>query len=183
MTLLREALATCPRASERLLGIGFTMPGVVDGDVLVRPKDGWRGVRMGRDLAEAFDVPVLVENDANACAIGESLVAGSSPHDVLYLLLLDVGVGAGMLTNGQIGRGFAGRAGEVGHIRLPTPPGTVPDGPVPRVEELLGLEGVMASMRARTGDAADWPDSSPRSTAESPMPSRSATSGSTCWAG
>ena len=157
-TLLRQALATVPRAAERLRGIGVTVPGVVFGDVLERPKHGWRGIRFGREVAAEFDVPVLVENDANACAISESLAAaGSSSRDVLYLLLEHRGVGAGMLANGQIGRGFAGRAGEVGHIRVPTSLATVPEGPAPSVEEILAVEGVVASMRARTGDTADWP--------------------------
>jgi predicted NBD/HSP70 family sugar kinase len=65
-----------------------------------------------------------VENDANAAALAEEQLRDASEGDNLLFVLLDSGVGAGLLVDRQLYRGGAGRVGESGHIRLPATDGS-----------------------------------------------------------
>jgi glucokinase len=69
-------------------------------------------------MSEHLGLPVAVDNDANLAALGElTWGAGQGCEDLVYLKLHS-GVGAGVVVNGQLARGAAGGAGEVGHIVL-----------------------------------------------------------------
>lgn len=77
---------------------------------------GWSNVPLESILAEKFNLPVLVENDANAAAIGEArLGAGANQQNVVFVTI-STGIGAGLVINGQLYRGHCGLAGEFGHI-------------------------------------------------------------------
>ena len=79
---------------------------------------GWAGVHVAEELAERLGVPVAVDNESNLEALAELIWgAGSGVTDLLYLKLHS-GVGAGVVVNGQLARGAAGGAGEVGHTIL-----------------------------------------------------------------
>lgn len=85
----------------------------------------WDGQQIGIPFQEAFDCPVLVENDANLRALGESRAL---PESDLPLLTLKVGtgIGAGMVSeNGALHRGSVGASGEVGHVALRSAPDTL----------------------------------------------------------
>jgi predicted NBD/HSP70 family sugar kinase len=144
IALLRGLVARHPGIPLR--GIGLTMPGLVDNDGVLEwaPLLRWRHARMGERVRAAFGVPVRVENDANAAAIGEAFFGHDSDgagarHDDLLYLVLDAGIGAGVLMGDTPYRGAAGHLGEVGHIRVRDRAGSWAS-----VEDVLGKHTVLA---------------------------------------
>jgi predicted NBD/HSP70 family sugar kinase len=103
-------------ASGRLLGLGVGSPGVVtpEGVVLEAPNLGWFDVDLAHRLADAIDVPTYVANDANAAALGE--LAAGEPDRSLILVKVGLGVGAGLVLDGQLVLGERFAAGEIGHV-------------------------------------------------------------------
>ena len=104
-----------------LIGVGVAIVGVVrrtDGFVSMAPNLGWRDVPLGERLAHALDLPVpmSVANDADLGALGElRRGAALGERDVLFIHG-EVGVGGGLIVDGQPLTGAAGYGGEVGHI-------------------------------------------------------------------
>jgi len=101
-----------------ILGIGFGLPGSVDkstGDVIYCCNIPFVNVPLRRLVQAQWDIPVFVENDANAAALGEA-VAGSAKgcKDVLFITL-GTGVGGGIIIDGKVYSGFNDVGGELGH--------------------------------------------------------------------
>ena len=120
--ILRRALASIPRGLGEPLGIGLALPAPVTastGEVLSFPtRAEWGEVELGQLVSRKFDLPVLVDNVANAAAMGEHLFgAGREARDMFYLLL-HRGIGGASVIDGSIYRGADGGAGEVGHMRI-----------------------------------------------------------------
>ena len=102
-------------------GIGIGCPGTVDaprGEVIFAPNLGWRKVLVGPVIEQEFNLPVVVDNDANAAAFGELKVGGGQGCQHMIYLTVSTGIGAGIIIDGRIYRGFTFRAGEVGHMVL-----------------------------------------------------------------
>jgi predicted NBD/HSP70 family sugar kinase len=122
-----DAMAAATRAlvdgagvvSDRVLGIGVASPGPIDaaGTRLVAPPQlaRWRGVAVAEELAARTGMPVRVEKDAVAGAIGERWTT-VDPADDLVFLYLGHGVSAGIVTGGRVVRGATGNAGEIGGV-------------------------------------------------------------------
>ncbi len=107
---------------DRLLGAGIALPGrYADGGVTsLSPLNlpGWQDFPVASELERLVDLPVLVENDATAAAIGERLhgVARGLGSFVYLFLAGDGGIGAGMFLDGHLYKGSRANAGEIGHI-------------------------------------------------------------------
>ncbi|MCU1424614.1 MAG: family transcriptional regulator, partial [Microbacteriaceae bacterium] len=84
---------------------------------------GWDRFDIGGWFSSRYDVPVIVENDANARAVAESRLA---QNDNLISLKLGTGIGSGLVFNGQIIRGNEGAAGDIGHTRAVLDDGRAP---------------------------------------------------------
>lgn len=106
----------------RLLGVGMALPGRYGdgGTTSLSPHSlpGWQGFPVGQELEQRVKVPVLVENDATAAAIGERLhgVARGFASFVYLFLAGGGGIGAGMFLDGHLYKGSRNNAGEIGHI-------------------------------------------------------------------
>lgn len=104
-----------------LMGIGVAVWGMVnytDRTIHFAPNLQWRDVPLETRWSNLFDVPVYVENDANASALGEYYFgAGKKIEDFVYLSM-DIGIGSGIISKGRLFRGAAGYAGEIGHITI-----------------------------------------------------------------
>lgn len=102
-------------------GMGVSLPGRVDasGNLMFAPNLGWPRVNLRREIQSAVDLPVVLENAANACALAE-IWFGRHPEHVRHLLAVTVseGIGVGLLLNGQIVHGGGSMAGEFGHMTL-----------------------------------------------------------------
>jgi predicted NBD/HSP70 family sugar kinase len=102
-------------------GMGVSLPGRVDRDgrLVFAPNLHWGTVNLQTMIEEAIQLPVAVENAANACALAE-LWFGRHPEHVRNLVAVTIseGIGVGLLMNGQLVRGGDSRAGEFGHVTL-----------------------------------------------------------------
>ena len=104
----------------QLLGIGIGVPGILDirtGFLREVPNlPGWSDTHVETEIERRLKTKVVIENDANAAALGEQwLGAGRHLHD-LAIFTLGTGVGGGMVLNGRIWHGMTGMAAEFGHI-------------------------------------------------------------------
>lgn len=68
------------------------------------------------NVSERLNLPVILENDANAAAIGEHAFGAAKKFQNAIIVTLGTGVGGGIIINGELLRGVNGTAGEVGHI-------------------------------------------------------------------
>jgi predicted NBD/HSP70 family sugar kinase len=128
---------------DRCEGFGLSAPAQMDahGRISVAPLLGWKDVNFAQ-LARAalpIDVPIIVENDANAFAIGEGYKRSEGRSGVTLFLVIESGVGGGIVIDGKLFRGGHGLAGEIGHI-LVTEGGQ-------ELEQLIGLERLLTQYR------------------------------------
>lgn len=100
------------------VGIGIGAPSVVDVEkgivYKVRQISSWREVHIKSILEGHFGVQVYVNNDANTFAVGEKYFGVAKEYDNIVGLILDVGVGAGIIFNGHLYSGSNCGAGEFG---------------------------------------------------------------------
>jgi predicted NBD/HSP70 family sugar kinase len=115
-----ELIATSRLDRTRLLGIGMSMPGPfgVEGLTSVGPTalPGWHDFPVAEELQRLTGIPVIVENDATAAAIGERLYGVAKNLDSFVYLFIGTGLGAGLFLNGHLYKGSRHNAGEIGHI-------------------------------------------------------------------
>lgn len=78
--------------------------------------DEWALIDIDEILAEELDLPVWVENDGNAAALGESLIGVGRSYANFVYLFIAAGIGGGIVINGEMMRGCNGNAGEIGLI-------------------------------------------------------------------
>ncbi len=114
-----EILTELPASLGEVLGIGLAVPAPILGttEVSFSPPSypGWGELKIAERAEERFGLPVLLDNDANAAAVGEHLYgAGRRVRDMFYLIA-HRGVGGAAIVNGLLHRGAHGGAGEIGH--------------------------------------------------------------------
>jgi len=119
--LVEECLAEV-RAPLRVVVVA--VPGIVTADGSVRDDQGPDGGAFRSALAARLDCPVRVENDVNLAALAELTVGTGAALSSFALLLLDDGIGAGIVIDGLLHRGASGGAGEVMYLpQTPLPIG------------------------------------------------------------
>ncbi|MFJ6311720.1 ROK family transcriptional regulator [Pseudarthrobacter oxydans] len=123
--VVREAaklLASASRGVADLAGVGIGLPGPVEHDTgrPVKPPimPGWDGFDVVRFVQRSLPVPVLVDNDVNIMALGER-TAHWPDQDNFIFVKVATGIGAGIISSGQLQRGANGTAGDLGHVRVP----------------------------------------------------------------
>ncbi|MGH3359616.1 MAG: ROK family protein, partial [Nocardioidaceae bacterium] len=102
-------------------GVGVSVPGVVsepDGRIGFLAELGWPELPLGEVLRAHTTLPVVIENDANALAYGEFRRGAGVGVASMVALLLDNGMGAGIITNGAVHRGRHCEAGEIGYLLM-----------------------------------------------------------------
>lgn len=119
--IIAEVAAIRRRFPATLLGVGVVMPGPfeIEGLSGVGPTTlpGWAGTDAVSVIATQIGVPVVIENDANAAAVGEALFgAGQGLSDFCMIYFGSGGIGLGIINGSQPMRGALGNAGEIGHI-------------------------------------------------------------------
>ena len=102
--------------------IGISCGGPLDskkGIILSPPNlPGWEEIPIVQILEDEFQVPVAIQNDANACALAEWKFGAGRGCENMVFLTFGTGLGAGLILNGQLYSGTNDMAGEAGHIRL-----------------------------------------------------------------
>lgn len=105
---------------DKLLGVGVAMHGVVDprqGVSIFAPILGWRNVAIREYLETRLKLTTVVENDCNSSALGEQRF-GNGRGENFITLLVDYGIGSGIITEGRIFRGVHNIEGQIGHITV-----------------------------------------------------------------
>ncbi|SNS06150.1 ROK family transcriptional regulator [Actinoplanes regularis] len=130
-------------------GAALAVPGLVSGSsVRVAPNLGWQDVdapALLRGVPELADLTIAVDNEANLAALGELRVTGGKP-DFLYVSG-EIGIGAGLVIDGELYRGVRGWSGEIGHVTV------YPDGRPCR----CGANGCLEQYAGQEALAADEP--------------------------
>jgi glucokinase len=107
--------------SNEVEAVGVCAAGFVDKEratVVFAPNLAWRDEPLREHLQAELDLPVVVENDANAAAWGEFTFGAGEDVEDLLMLTIGTGVGGGVVIDGELVRGGFGMGGEVGHIQM-----------------------------------------------------------------
>ena len=107
---------------DSLLGVGIAAPGTINhaGGELIGPSNlpGWKRVPLRDAVAERVGLPVLLDNDTTAAAVGERWAGGFARGGSFAFIYLGTGIGCGLVLGDQVYRGESGNAGEFGHLSI-----------------------------------------------------------------
>jgi glucokinase len=124
MTDMVEAITTVRdrQGATGLAGIGVVVPGFISlEEGVVRNCNNIPSLEdfpIRDQLSQRLNAAVILENDANAAALGEKWIGAGRDVNDLVLLTLGTGIGGGIICDGKMVRGFMGMAGELGHITV-----------------------------------------------------------------
>jgi len=109
------------RARHEVSAVGIGAAGWVAADnatVLFSPHLAWRGEPLRADLERRIDLPLVVENDANAAAWAEYRFGVAAGQPVVVVVTLGTGIGGALIVDGTVFRGAYGIACEYGHVTV-----------------------------------------------------------------
>lgn len=100
---------------------GATIPGLCDpsrGLWVYAPKSGIKDFDIRSFVSEQFAIPLSIENDVNACAVGEKKFGICRDTDDFIWVTVSTGIGGSIFANGMLYSGHSGNAGEIGHVKV-----------------------------------------------------------------
>lgn len=139
-----------------LLGIGISMHAVIDdGEVIDSPFVKMDGISIKKYFTAKYDIPVIVENEANLAAIFERDFDVNAPASGNMLVLsIHQGLGTGIIANGQLFTGFQGMAGELGRAQIYTRDGNR----LHQVSRIISEDVLIDNLTAASGlSGVDYP--------------------------
>ena len=153
-------LAGEQRSALSAVGVSFGGPVDAERGTVLRSHHvpGWANLPLAAVLAERLELPVVVENDANAQALGEWRYGAGRGASSLLNLNIGTGIGGGIVLGGKIHRGAHGLAGELGHTIVQ------PNGPVCTCGKRGCLEAIAAGPGIGRRAAAALRDAGDRAT-------------------
>ncbi len=105
-----------------LAGVGIGVPGfiLIEKGIILGSHNmpGFEDYPARDEIERRLGAPVVLENDANAAALGEKWMGAGRDVDDLVLLTLGTGIGGGIISGGRVLHGYLGMAGELGHITV-----------------------------------------------------------------
>jgi glucokinase len=114
--------AEYPEARATMRGIGICAPGPLDPStgVVVNPPNlkCWRNFPLAAEISRRYNVPVKIDNDANAAALAEYLWGAGRGCKIVFYTCVGTGIGTGILFDGRIYHGRTGAAAEGGHVSI-----------------------------------------------------------------
>ena len=118
--LTKEILERNNIPEQKLLGIGFAIPGVIDEETLYlenAPNLGLKNIDFNR-YQSLFPAQIYMENEANTAAYAEAILTDGNHHSNLIFLSITEGIGTGIVIQNQLYKGCHKKAGEFGHMRI-----------------------------------------------------------------
>ena len=110
------------RSDGKFLGAGIGVPGIIDIESGIMRKSanlpGWTDYPVRDVIEKKLGVPIFLENDAKAAALGERWLGAGRGADNMVMLTLGTGIGGAIILNGKIFYGMNGMAGEFGHVTV-----------------------------------------------------------------
>ncbi|QVL41131.1 ROK family protein [Bacillus velezensis] len=118
--MILHFIANMPQSPYGLIGIGICVPGLIDKNqkIVFAPNSNWRDIDLKSFIQEKFNVPVFIENEANAGAYGEKVFGAAKNHDNMIYASIGTGIGIGVIINNDLYRGVGGFSGEMGHMTI-----------------------------------------------------------------
>lgn len=119
-TLAQKVVIDGGHALHEVTAVGIGCPGTVDkarGVVVYSNNIVMHNVPMAQEFRKYLDLPVYLENDANAAALGEYATCGEGADSFVFMTL-GTGVGGGIILDGKVWSGFNGAGAEIGHQTL-----------------------------------------------------------------
>lgn len=119
VAFMKESVGASGIPFAEIIGIGVAVPGICDINnrvILQAPSLDWIGVPLWDTLESEFNKPVYIDNDVNLAAMGERWIGAGKGVDNLLMVSFGTGVGAGIITDGQLVRGYRYSAGEIGYF-------------------------------------------------------------------
>jgi predicted NBD/HSP70 family sugar kinase len=116
--MIRSIINEMPYSKYGIVGLAIGVPGIVDkeGNILRAPNLGWKNINLKEEIEAEFNIPVCVENEANAGAYGEKQFGvGQNSENLLYVSA-GIGIGVGIILDGELYKGESGFSGELGHM-------------------------------------------------------------------
>lgn len=117
---IEDLIAEAPKSPYGVVGIGVGVPGLVDeaGSLLFAPNLKWRDIPLKRLLSARFSLPVTIDNEANAGALGEQKYGAGRKISNLVYVSAGMGIGTGLILHKSLYKGASGFSGEMGHLSL-----------------------------------------------------------------
>ena len=120
--LVRETLREIGAQPDQVIGVGLGLPAPVQSasGLVLQPEilPGWTAMSPAAEMSARLGLPVRADNDANLGALAEATWGAAQGVEDCLFLELRGGVGAGLLLRGELYRGAAGLAGELGHVTV-----------------------------------------------------------------
>ena len=139
--------------------IGFGIPGAIFSEKGIVTKSPhfphWIDFDLQASLKEKTNIPFVIDNDANAAALGEGWVGAGKGYKHFCCMTLGTGIGGGILLNGLVWRGMTGMAGEVGHIIVEPEGLPCPCGGRGCMERYSSATGIVDMARKKFNDGND----------------------------
>jgi glucokinase len=124
--VITKVMSKIKKTAQEVKAIGIGSPGPLDaklGIIITTPNLPFKDFQLVNPIAESFNIPVYLDNDANVAAIGEYMLgAGKGTNNMVYITV-STGIGGGAILDGKIYRGSTSNALEIGHTTI------LPDGP------------------------------------------------------
>ena len=117
---IRDIINNFSISPNKILGIGFSLPGTVDEDKMLLknvPNFGMKNICFN-EFKDYFEFPLYIENEANASAYAEAFLNFNDTKSSLVFISITEGIGTGIIVDGDIYKGFNKRAGEFGHMTI-----------------------------------------------------------------
>ncbi|GGH76204.1 putative NBD/HSP70 family sugar kinase [Pullulanibacillus pueri] len=118
--LIKDTMDHVPESPYGIIGVGIGVPGITnnEGDVLLAPNLGWGFTDIKGYLAKQFDIPIIIDNEANAGAYGEKLYGSGKTLANFIYTSIGIGIGSGIVIDNSLFRGATGISGEMGHFTI-----------------------------------------------------------------
>ena len=119
-TNISQMLAKRKDIKDKILGLGISVPAIInreEGLIEIAPNLKWYKKSILQDLKNKYDFPFYLENDAKAGALGEKNRTKGDTNNFVYVLINE-GIGCGIVINGELYRGSNDNAGEFGHVKI-----------------------------------------------------------------
>lgn len=119
--LIQKVVVEAAEKGLMLKGIGIGTPGVVDNGIVLGGADNldrWENIDLGSVFSEKFNMPVVVDNDANVMGLGETAFGSAKDCSDVVFITVGTGIGGAIVINGQLYGGYKNRGGELGHLTI-----------------------------------------------------------------
>ncbi|KYH28166.1 MULTISPECIES: ROK family transcriptional regulator [Clostridium] len=118
--LIQELLDTSEDVHKKLLGIGFSLPGIInEKEFRLELATNFRLKDISfKEIQEEFNLPIYLENEANAGALAECKLGIAKDLSNLIYISITEGVGGGIIINNDMYKGRNNKAGEIGHMTI-----------------------------------------------------------------